>query len=367
MTRIAIIGTRGIPAHYGGFETFAEEISPRLVQAGFDVAVQCDNRDLQTQDWSGVKLYYSPITKSGHPLKYYFDGLQWGLRNADIILVAGTGGSFFYFLNIFHRKIIITNTDGLESGRRKWSLPKRWYVKLSEVLAARLSDHLIADSEAVSWYLKKKYPSAGHKISVAEYGAELNDHYDPEVPGKYSVMPWEYYLVVSRIEPENNLTMIIDGFLESKTRYPLLIVGPFGKTKYCLNLVEKFKSERVHFTGGIFNRRELNSLRFACKAYIHGHSVGGTNPSLLEAMGNGNITICHDNDFNREVTSGVQYYFTDPQDLARSINSVETMSKEETDDFRNKSLERIKTYYNWDNILKKYSAIFKKILSDKAK
>jgi rhamnosyltransferase len=194
----------------------------------------------------------------------------------------------------------------------------------------------------------------------------LNNKFDPEALRRKNVKPWEYYLVVSRIEPENNIGVIIEGFLESKTEYPLLIVGPFVKTKYCSNLIDKYSSQRVQFAGGVYDKDELNSLRFACKAYIHGHSIGGTNPSLLEAMGNGNIVICHDNVFNREVTSGSQYFFTSPQDIARSIALVENLTLEETNSYRNQSMERIKTYYNWDNIITKYSGIFRKFLSEKA-
>jgi glycosyltransferase involved in cell wall biosynthesis len=364
--KIAIIGTRGIPAKYGGFETFAEVISIRLIQAGYSVVVQCDHSVIQDHEWYGIGLYYSHVTKSAHPLRYYFDGLYWGMRNADILLVAGTGGSIFYFLNFFYKKIIITNTDGLESGRLKWSLLKRWYIKLSEIIAVRSSDQLIADSEAVSVYLEKKYPAARHKITVAEYGATLNDNCDPEVLKRRSVIPGEYYLVISRIEPENNIGVIIEGFLESRTECPLLVVGPLVKTKYCSNLVNKLRNSRVQFLGGIYDRNELNSLRFGCKAYIHGHSVGGTNPSLLEAMGNRNLVICHDNVFNREVTLGSQFYFTGPQELARVVNIVEALPKEARDAFRNLSSERIRTYYCWDNILIKYSGIFNKFQSGKA-
>ena len=361
--KISLVGTRGIPARYGGFETFAEEISPRLVQAGFDVAVQCDNCEIHNHEWSGVKLYYSPVTKSGNPLRYYFDGIRWGLSESDIVLVAGTGGSVFYFLNNFRDKILITNTDGIESGRLKWSLPKRWYVRLSEMLAVRYSNYLIADSQAVYNYLVSKYPSARNKTSIAEYGASINNQADPSVFEKYGVSPGKYYLVVSRIEPENNLLMIVEGFRKAKTGSRLLIVGPVTNTAFCKNLIENFSCEKILFPGGIYNKTELNSLRFACKAYIHGHSVGGTNPSLLEAMGNGNIILSHDNIFNREVTDNSQIYFKNSQGLAESINLVESISSEKKEVFQNKSMDRIKTYYNWNNILIKYSGIFRKFLT----
>jgi glycosyltransferase involved in cell wall biosynthesis len=361
--KISIIGTRGIPAKYGGFETFAEEITPRLVQNGFDIAVQCDQSEKHYADWFGAKLYYSSYTKSTNPLKYYFDGIRWGLKNSDIVLIAGTGGSIFYFLNIFHRKIIITNTDGIESGRVKWSLLKRWYVKISEIFAVWFSDSLIADSIAVSQYLINKYRFAERKIDVVEYGAYLNELSDPVVLNKYNVRHEDYYLIICRIEPENNLMMILEGFSKAKTYCTLLIVGPLKNSRFCENLVKTFKSDRIRFLGGIYDKHEISSLRSSCKAYIHGHSVGGTNPSLLEAMGSGNLIICHDNVFNREVTSDSQLYFKSPSDLTESINLVEILPREKKKIFQDKGRERIISYYNWDNILTKYSGIFKKFLT----
>ena len=136
--RIAIVGTRGIPAKYGGFETFAEELSIRLVKSGHEVAVQCDAGSYTANDYKGVKLFFTGFTKDSHPVKYYLTGMRWALRDYDIILVATTFGSYFYFLKWFRKKIIITNTDGLESRREKWALPQKIYIKLSELLAVLL-------------------------------------------------------------------------------------------------------------------------------------------------------------------------------------------------------------------------------------
>lgn len=366
MPTIAITGTRGIPASYGGFETFAEEISGRLVKEGFEVMVQCDYRQDQITEFNGVRLFYSRVTKSSNPLLYYANGLLRGLKDADIILVTGTGGSVFYFINLFFRKIIITNTDGLESGRMKWSLPKRWYVKLSEYIAVRLSDHLIADSRAVSDYLIKQYPYAERKITVAEYGAYINKASDQKLLACYGIKPDKYLLVVSRLEPENNLVMILEGYIESETDNQIVIVGPVGDNDYSRMLKKKYSAPGIIFAGGIWERSILNSLRYNCTAYIHGHSVGGTNPSLLEAMGNGNLIICHDNVFNREVTSGMQFYFSSAGELSSVIQHIGIMPENEKEIYRKKSLERISSYYNWETVLKKYSGIFRKFLHETA-
>ncbi|MFN8242285.1 MAG: DUF1972 domain-containing protein [Bacteroidales bacterium] len=146
--RIIITGSRGIPARYGGFETFAEEISALLVKRGFEVFVQCDPSENKLSELNGAKLFYATISKSSNPLIYHLQGLRWGLKNCDIVLVAGVGGAIFYFLKWFHKARLITNTDGIESVRSKWSLPYRLFLRLSEWLSVHMSDMVIADSKS---------------------------------------------------------------------------------------------------------------------------------------------------------------------------------------------------------------------------
>ena len=338
-------------------ETFAEELSIRLVKSGHEVAVQCDAGSYTANDYKGVKLFFTGFTKDSHPVKYYLTGMRWALRDYDIILVATTFGSYFYFLKWFRKKIIITNTDGLESRREKWALPQKIYIKLSELLAVLQSDYLIADSAGIFKYLKKNYPFAERKIRTIEYGAEIVDSYIPSVLGKYGLEPDSYYLVVCRLEPENNIAMIIDGYRNAVTEKSLVIVGNITNTRYLRNIISDLNDPQIRFLGGIYDKKVLNSLRFACKAYIHGHSVGGTNPSLLEAMGCGNIAICHDNAFNREVTCGAQLYFSNISELSDNINKVENLPADESDRYKKSGIDRIHDYYNWDLIFQKYSAL----------
>lgn len=364
MKSIAIVGTRGIPANHGGYETFAQEVSPLLVKYGFKVTVYCD-KSLELAPpkiFKQVNLHYLPITKSQSPLKYYFYSLRDALKSSDIVVVTGTAGSLFYGLNIFFRKIIITNTDGIESRREKWSWFKRIIIRFTEILAVMLSSHLIADSNAIREYLKRKYPYLSElRLSTIEYGAYINTSFDEQILDKYSLRRNNYFLVVSRIEPENNLMMIIAGYKRSLSSKPLIIIGNLKSNNYSKALILE-QNGMIRFLGGIYDNMELNVLRYSAFAHIHGHSVGGTNPSLLEAMGSRNVVICHDNIFNREVTANNQLYFSDNESLGKLIQFLDSITVEELDEFKEKALERITNYYNWQNIADKYITVIKTLI-----
>ena len=362
MKSIGIIGTHGIPAKYGGFETFAQEVSPLFANAGFFVTVYCDRPESNNSlsYFGNVKLRHLTTSKSKKPLLYYYLSIYYGLKENDIVIVAGTGGSFFYFLNFFFRKILITNTDGVESRRAKWSFIKKRLIKLSEKLAVIFSNHLVADSNGISQYLLETYPKIHqNKLSTIEYGAHINTSLIPEVLKKHQLEKDNYFLVVSRLEPENNLQMIVEGYKLTNETKPLIIVGNLINNSYVNSLLE-YQSERIRFIGGIYNKEELSSLRTGAFAYIHGHSVGGTNPSLLEALGSSNICICHDNIFNREVTDNKQLYFSDANELKSSIEELKNYENNQIITLKNNARLRITSYYNWENIATKYLALLKK-------
>ncbi len=359
--KISIVGTRGIPAKYGGFETFAEEISLLLIREGIEVSVQCDHDSYPHDSLNGVELFFSSVTKSDHPLIYYYEGLKWSLRHSDIILVTTYFGSPFYLLNLFRRKPIITNPDGLEYKRGKWPLIIKIYIRISELLAMIFSDYLIADSEKINLYLSNYYRFAKKKIRLIEYGAYPNDQPCNDVLEKYGLTHDEYYLIVCRIEPENNLDMILTAYQNAKTNRPIVISGNIHNTKYEKRLMNRYSSERIRFLGSIYDKQELNGLRYSCKTYIHGHSVGGTNPSLLEAMANHNLILAHDNVFNREVTSEKQLYFKTVEQCTEKINQIELMTSDEINIFKESGYELIINKYNWERILKKYLDFFREI------
>jgi len=360
--KIGIVGTRGIPAKYGGFETFAEEVSSLLASSGFIVTVYCDRPESNKNSSviGNVKLRHLSTTKSDNPLLYYYLSIYYGLKENDVVIVAGTGGSFFYFLNQLFRKILITNTDGLESRRAKWSFIKKRLIQLSEILAIKFSDHLIADSKGISQYLLHNYPILNKdKLSTIEYGAPINITLNHKYLEELKLKKDNYFLVVSRLEPENNLRMIIEGYKITNDSKPLIIVGNLINNSY-VNSLLKNQSDRIRFIGGIYNKDEIASLRTGAFAYMHGHSVGGTNPSLLEALGSSNICICHDNIFNREVTNNNQLYFSNPDELKSRIEEMRNYSNEQIFKLKNDARLRITSYYNWENIATKYKELLDK-------
>ncbi len=364
--KVAIIGTRGIPARYGGFETFAQELSVRLNGKGMEITVICPKTDNPAPDYNGVKLLYADVTKDEKPMRYYIDSAALAVKQKfDIVLTCGQGG-YAYIPHLWRRKssrpIFITNTDGIEHRRTKWNKIVRLGVRfVGEMTSVILSDYLVADSKGIKSYLEKEYRFVpDKKIFTIEYGAEVLDRsdYPEEILDRYGLKPGEYYLVVSRLEPENNVAMIIEGFKKAKTGKPLIVVGNLKATKYIDGIQESAKGADIRFIGGVYEPALLKALRIHAAAYLHGHSVGGTNPSLLEALGAGNIVIGHDNPFNREVTDNAMFYFSTPAECAEAIEKVENLGPEEIGRLKRLATDRIAGYYNWDRIAEEYGRMF---------
>jgi glycosyltransferase involved in cell wall biosynthesis len=352
--RVAIIGTRGIPAKYGGYETFAQELSVRLVKMGMQVEVYCDKIENGSDTYNGVNLKYLACTKTSNPLKYYRDSVRKAEKSNDVVLICGAAGALFIYSKVFHQKVAyLTNMDGIEYLRTKWTLPKRLFVRFCIWTSVYLSDHVIADSKSIKEFLLKNYIIKDKRIIQIEYGADINDKPDLSLLDEYSLKPDGYYLVVSRLEPENNVESIIRGYIKSNIQQPLIVVGNLLETKYVNGLLQ-YKSDKVRFLGGVYNKSKLEALRFGCKAYLHGHSVGGTNPSLLEALGSGNIIIAHDNVFNREVTNNKMKYFSTPEECSDAIIEVENLSDNDISGYKKLAIKRIKDFYNWERIAQDY-------------
>lgn len=347
--KIAIVGTRGIPANYGGFETFAEELSVRLVKNGYYVTVFCEKRSNHFNEFRNVALEFVGISKSKNPIKYYFFSLYKALKEHDIIIITGSTGAIFSPIKLLLNKnsIIITNTDGIEYLRDKWSFIKKIFIRFADFIAAYFSNYLIADSKGIKEHLLTYYKLINKsKVIQIEYGAYPQEFEEASLISNY-------YLIVARLEPENNIEMIIKGFLNSDSNKELIIIGNLQETEYVKNLLS-YQSSSVKFVGGVYKKDELVKFRSGCFAYFHGHSVGGTNPSLLEAMGCFNITICHDNIFNREVTANNMFYFKNSNELSKIINEFEKFDTQKILSLKKVNYLRIINYYNWDNITYKY-------------
>ena len=361
--KIAILGTRGIPNNYGGFEQCAEKLSERWVKKGHEVLVYSpDEHNYRKSEWKGVRIKYifSKESKLGIFGTFLYDYLC--LKDAvkgdyDIILNLGyVPSALFFRLKRKTTAQFITNMDGLEWKRDKWNWILKRFIKFCEKRALKYSDGLVFDNKGIKDYYSGQFKVDGR---VIEYGAEVFNNPDLSVLKEYEVEKYKYFLTIARFEPENNLKMIIEGFLRSKAIEPLLLIGN-PNTGFGKSLLKEYGSiPSIRFLGAIYNQDVLNTLRMFSKLYFHGHSVGGTNPSLLEAMASGSYIVAHDNVFNRSVLGDGGLYFKSERDLSYLINHFK---EEDRNRFAKLNRERIKNHYNWDYIAQCYLDYFKETL-----
>ncbi len=359
--KVTIVGTHGIPARYGGFETFAEHLAKHCANAGIEVKV-VNEKSNPGQSYPGIEVVTSSFNKGDSPLKFYRDSLKIA-ADSDIILCCGVGGSRFYNRKYLESSRIVTNIDGLEHRRGRYSLLQRIFVYISQRWTARRSDAVVADCVEIWGYWTKRFDGVTPRTKMIAYGAEQCLPFDEKVLEKYKLVKQEYFLVIARLVPENNISEIISAFGHYLGKKKLVIVGAKEKTKYVQRLKQS-ASDKVIFTGAIFDKQELDSLRQGCFVYIHGHTVGGTNPSLLEAMAAGCACLCHENVFNREVTEGGQMYFDSGFELSIMLNLLEHKTPD-LDSFRNKALSRVHERYSWEKSCSLYIELFNKLYQGK--
>jgi glycosyltransferase involved in cell wall biosynthesis len=352
--RIAILGARGIPAHYGGFETFAEQLAVRLVERGHEVTVFCEKGTDANEEYKGVKLRHVPTRDVGPLVTLMYDAAcLWQARsNFDVIYMLGYGSSVFCWLPRMWGAKVWINMDGLEWARGKWGMVARWYLRMAEAIAMWTPDRIIADASAI----KENLQSRHHRLppcDVIPYGSEIVSNACAEELKRFGVEPGSYYLVVCRFEPENLIREIIEGFLQSETRARLVLVGDHARRSAYVESLRAYRNERLLFTGPVYETARIQALRYFCRAYLHGHSVGGTNPSLLEAMGCGNAVIANDNPFNREVLGDAGLFFSTPRDVSGCIGRVDS-EPAEVAEMRTRAAERVKQFYTWERITDYY-------------
>jgi hypothetical protein len=243
--------------------------------------------------------------------------------------------------------------DGLEWKRSKYSKSVQKFLKHAEKLAIKSSDYLIADSIGIQNYLKQKYDANSKYIA---YGAELFVNPNKDILKTYNLEEYSYNLLIARLEPENNIETILDGVANSTNKAPFLVIGKHDVNKFGAYLKNKFKNENnIHFIGGIYNIEHLNNLRYYSNLYFHGHSVGGTNPSLLEAIASKALIIANDNEFNRAILKENAFYFSDQKEVK---NYLETLQKNYFLDKIENGFTNIRDRFNWDYINNEYLTFF---------
>jgi glycosyltransferase involved in cell wall biosynthesis len=354
--KIGILGTRGIPNHYGGFEQFAQYLSVGLVARGHEVYVYNSSlHPYQEPEYHGVKLIHCEDTedKMGTAGQFIYDFNCFKdarRRPFDLLLQLGyTSSSVWYWM--WPKKMVnMVNMDGLEWKRSKYSPKVQWFLKHAERWAAKHGDVLIADSLGIQTHLQETY----RKPSIfIPYGAELFDMPRANVLSTYGVQPYQYHLLIARMEPENNIEMIIKGYLQSQSPFPLMIVGKTDN-KFGQYLRDTYTDNRLRFVGGIYDMGIINNLRHYSQLYFHGHSVGGTNPSLLEAMAADCLIAAHDNVFNQTVLQENAFYFGSPEAVTTILDQVQ--DKNEYRNLIEANRQRITTAYNWEKIIDAYEA-----------
>lgn len=374
--KIAFVSTRGIPNNYGGFEQFAEYISVGMAQRGHEVVVYSPKfHPYQESTYKGVRIkhIYSPETWMGSSVGsffYDFASLRDALKKEDFDIIYEAGYTSiipaYIWFNVKKRKrpIFTTNMDGLENKRSKFSPMVRRFLDWEEKMAVKYSHYLIADNMGIHDYYKEKY---GKESKFLAYGADIHDDFKAEYLEEFGLKSEEYYILIARLEPENNIVMAIEGYLHSKEngRRPLIVVGktntPHGK-----ELVEKYGNERnVEFVDGIYDFKKLDSVRHFSKAYFHGHSVGGTNPSLLEAMAAGCFIFAHDNIFNRAVLKENAFYYPSADKVTEYLNRIDTIAEGSKIQYTARNIEVIRNEYSWESLIDKHEKYFYWLLSQK--
>jgi glycosyltransferase involved in cell wall biosynthesis len=349
------MGTRGIPNFYGGFEQLAEHLAPGLVLAGHEVTVyNSHNHPYQGEEWEGVRIIhcYDPEYILGSAGQFVYDLnciLDARKRDFDVILQLGYTSSSVWGPLFPPGAMIIYNMDGLEWQRSKYSRMARRFLLYAEKLAVRYSDFYVTDSPVIQSYFRDKYKIRSEYIA---YGADLFPTADESVLNDYKVGAGDYYLLMARMEAENNIGTILEGFIRSKTERKILVVGNISN-KFGRKLQAHFSDDpRIVFTGGIYEQRTIHALKFYSRMYFHGHSTGGTNPSLLEAMASKALIAAHDNAFNREVLGKDALYFSSSAEITRLVDTT-PQGKREVSMTRN-NREKILRRFNWPEIIEKY-------------
>lgn len=383
MKHIFIVGSKGIPANYGGFETFVDELVSRQKDQNLKYHVACMNsrRDViyQNADCFSIKV---PNVGPAKAILYDLKAIkhvaklakEQNIRDGVLYILACRIGPFMQHATKELRRRgfkVYVNPDGHEWMRAKWNAAIKKYWKLSEKLMVKNADLLICDSKNIENYIHNEYKKYNPKTIFIAYGADttkskLKDN-DRKLLGwykKFNVKPNNYYLVVGRFVPENNYETIIREFMNSNTKKDLVIVTNIEHNKFYDKLLAAThfdRDPRIKFVGTIYDKDLLKKIRELSYAYIHGHSVGGTNPSLLEALASTDINMLYDCGFNREVAKNGALYFTKADNnLAKLIYTTDILIAKQTQVLSKNARQRIDTHYDWNKIVKEYEDVFKK-------
>lgn len=361
--RIALLGTRGVPAHYGGFETCVEEVGKRLAARGHEVIVYCrqrKNAEPPPSSYLGMTLVTLPAPKRRTLETLIHTGLSTGhllAHRVDAAIVFNAANAPWLPVLRAAKIPVATHVDGLEWKRDKWGIAGQRYYLWAESLAVRFSNALIADAAGIQDYYSQKYNA---ETQFMAYGAPILGDVGTDLVEKIGLKPGGFHLVVARFEPENHVDVIVEGYTRSNSKYPLVVVGSAPYSDEYTRKVRATADSRVRFLGGVWDQNLLNQLYAHTLMYWHGHSVGGTNPSLLRAMGAGTATDAFDVDFNREVLGDAGRYFLTADGIPELALAAES-DVEEVAQRGAAALVRAGCYC-WEDVADKYEALCRKLV-----
>ncbi len=380
--QIFIIGSKGIPAAYGGFETFVEKLTEYQINSKLRYHVARIGRDNRRYEYNGAKCFNINVPNIGSAKAIYYDVLALNYCIHYCKARPAIQHPIFYvlacrigpFIGYFKRKIenlggtLYINPDGHEWKRKKWNALIRSYWKFSEKFMVKHADLLICDSKNIEKYIQEEYPKYHPKTTFIAYGSEVTPSKLEDDNKTYTqwlkqnnLSPKEYYLVVGRFVPENNYETMIQEFMKSNSNKDFVLITNVND-KFLIQLKTKTnfeKDRRIKFVGTVYDQELLKKIRENAYGYLHGHEVGGTNPSLLEALGSTNLNLLLDVGFNREVgEQAVLYWEKEQGNLAKLIEKADHLSEFQIAQFGKMAKQRILNCYSWEYIVQQYELIF---------
>ena len=356
---LRILGTRGIPAAHGGFETFAEYQALYLVERGWRVVVYCQDEGsgpMFEDTWQGVERVHIPVSQSGPKGTIVFDwqATAHAARFNDLCLTLGYNTAVFCAVLRIKGVPNLINMDGIEWSRAKWGTVAKTWFWLNERAGCWLGNHLVADHPQIKVHLESRISS--HKITTIPYGADAVTAAPVEPVRGLGLEPGRYLTVIARPEPENSLLEVVKGFSTKPRGLNLVVLGNYQDGNIYHRAVKECASAEVRFVGAIYDKAVVQALRFHSAAYVHGHQVGGTNPSLVEALGAGNAVMAHDNRFNRWVAGSGAVYFNSAETFSDRLDEV-FGNPAKLEELRIQSRNRFEEEFTWPHVLAQYEAL----------
>ncbi len=360
--KIAILGTRGIPANYGGFETFAEQLGTRLAARDHEVTVYCRKHystSRATTHYNGVKLVVLPTIRHKYfdtVIHTFLSVLHAAFRKYDVILICNAANSVFSIVPRLLGTPTLVNVDGLERKRKKWNWIGRSYYLISEWLSTFLPTAIVTDAQVIQDYYATRY---GKESAMIAYGAEVARRAMPDLLSQYGLEPNRYVLYVSRLEPENNAHLVIEAYQKLETDWPLVIVGGAPYAHEYIAQLKRTRDPRVKFLGFVFGE-DYRALQQNAYCYVHATEVGGTHPALIEAMGAGNCALTLNTPENVEVLGAAGILYDSVDDLTRQLQGV-LADPGRIAEYRRRAMARVLELYNWEQITDEYETLLSKL------